>query len=103
VEAQALGPNAKVSEVVSRLAAATEGEVAALRDSESVVVVAVPAEQYLELVTAYIRDRHLSEVNLDGRIAPSDATLSRLGVEQVDPRDTWVPGEGYNATKPPVS
>src|SRR5579863_1718042 len=52
--------------------------------------VVVPAELYLELVTSYIRDRNLMEAQLDGRIVPPEATLAELGVEQVDPRQTWI-------------
>jgi hypothetical protein len=84
---QAFGPNAEVKDVLDRLADETVGEVAALHDAESgTTAIVVPVERYLELITSHISDRNLSEVTLDNRVVPSEAILSGLGVEQVDPK-----------------
>lgn len=91
VLAQALGPAAEVKGVLDRQAGETGEKRTALHDAESgATAVAVPLEQYLELVTSYIRDRHLAQVNHDHRVIPPDTTFSELGVEQVDPQATWL-------------
>lgn len=78
------------------------GQVVALHNAErEATAVVITTEQYLKLVTSLIRDRELTELNLDGRIAPSDATLAGLGVEQINPRDTWFPIPGYDPSRPP--
>jgi hypothetical protein len=90
VLAQALDPSAKVKDVLVRVSEAAS-KVTVLHDAQSgATAFAIPEEQYLELITSYIRDRDLSEVKSDGRIAPSDETLSELGVEEINPRDTWI-------------
>lgn len=97
VLAQAIDSSTQVKDALDRAVTQAAINVTALHDAESgVTAIAVPAERYLELVTSFIRDRNLSEVNLDGRIAPSDATLSELGVEQINPRDTWISVDGYD-------
>jgi hypothetical protein len=96
---RSLGPDAKTGDVLDRLT--SETKVTSLHDSETGATgVVVPAEQYLELVTSYIRDRGLAEVKLDGQVAPTDTTLLDLGVEQVNPRDTWLRIEGYEPRPP---
>ncbi len=88
----ALGPDQHMQHVLDRVSgtASDESVVGLCDDQSNVRAVAVPVEQYLELVTSYIRDRNLSELTLDNRSVPSDATLAELGVEQVDPHATWL-------------
>lgn len=97
---RALGSSAQVQDVLELVN--TQGaDAVALRDPQTdAIVVVVPAGQYLELVTAYIRDRNLAEVKLSGQVTPSEATFSELGVEQVNPRDTWLRIEGYDPGQP---
>ncbi|HTB48560.1 MAG TPA: hypothetical protein VK712_00575 [Verrucomicrobiae bacterium] len=90
VMAQAIAPNAQVSDVLARLADADGENRTALHDPESgMMAIAVPLELYLELVTSYIKEQNLSEGKTDGRTAPTDATLAALGIEQVDPQASW--------------
>ncbi len=96
---QALGPETEARGALDRLA--NGAKVTALYDPESgATAVVVPVEEYLELVTAHIRDRGLAEVGLNGQVAPSDATLSELGVEQVNPRETWLRIGDYDPSGP---
>ena len=102
--AQALSSSANVGDVLDRLADNSASAVTALRDAESgAAAVVVPVSQYLELVTSFIRDRELIEISTEGHhaghAAPSDATLRELGVEQVNPHDTWVPLPGYGPSE----
>lgn len=91
VLAETLDSSTSVKGVLDRVAGEGVCKIAALHDAESgATAVAVPLEQYLELVTSHIRDRSLSEVTLDNRALPSDTTLAVLGVEQVDPQATWL-------------
>jgi hypothetical protein len=89
---QALGPDAQVKNVLDRQVAETsEKRTAVLHDSKTgTTSIAVPLEQYLELVTSYIRDRDLAQLTLDNRAIPPDEALSELWVEQVDPQATWL-------------
>lgn len=99
---RSLGPDVRASNALDQIASGAK--TTALRDPETdTTAVVVPAEQYLELVTSYIRDRDLSEVKLDGQVAPSETTLLDLGVEQVNPRETWLRVEGYDPSGPPNS
>jgi hypothetical protein len=100
---ESLGPETPAKDVLERLSSTVVGNVAVMRDASGTTAVAVPVDRYLELVSSYIRDRQLSEVNLDGRIAPSDGTLGELGVEQVNPRDTWIHVDGYDPNQPAPS
>lgn len=99
----ALDSQSRLAQVIAEVSGEATSKVVALRDTDGAVAgVAIPAEQYLELVTSYIRDRNLSQVTLDNRAVPSDATLAELGVEQVDPNATWLylggqQGHGGNA------
>jgi len=98
--ASGLGADASVREVLARQSSGAGEDITVLRDAAGATAVTIPVEQYLELVTSYIKDNELSEVNLDGRVGPSDAVLSGLGVEQVNPRDTWLRIEGYDPSEP---
>ncbi len=97
--AKALGPSTGVRRALHELNKENaDGEIV-LHDKESgATAVAVPVELYLYLVSSHIRAMNLSEVSPeDGQIRPSDATLSVLGVEQVDPRAVWVhTGDPYH-------
>jgi hypothetical protein len=63
----------------------------ALHDPDiGITAVVVPAEQYLELVTSYVRDRGHWEMQLDGRAASPEGMLSAFGVEQVNPQESWL-------------
>lgn len=86
---RALDPSTGVGDVLHRQ---SNGEdLTVLHDARTgATAVAVPVEQYLQLVSALIGDNELSEVQLDGTIRPSDATLAASGVEQVDPNATWI-------------
>jgi hypothetical protein len=88
---QALGPDAPIRDVLDRQAAETGEKRTVLRDPKTgITSVAVPLEQYLELVTSHIRDRNIAQLTLDNRVIPSDDVLSEFGVEQVDPQATWL-------------
>jgi|HubBroStandDraft_6_1064221.scaffolds.fasta_scaffold89496_2 hypothetical protein len=87
---QALGPAAHVEDILDRLSGEGTSKEVVLHDaSTGTSVVAIPVEEYLELVTSYIRDMNLSNLATDGQIRPSDAALAELGVEQEDPQATW--------------
>ena len=91
VLSEALHPSARVSDVLARLENRTANSVTALHDADSgTTAIAVPLEQYLQLVSAYIGDNQLLEAQLDGRIVPPDTTLEASGVDQVDPQATWI-------------
>lgn len=98
---KALGPDSQVKEALRRVASEGADSVTALRDAESgTAAIVVPVEQYLELISSHIRDRHLAEVQLDGQVAPSESTFAAFGVEQVNPRDTWLGIQGYDPGQP---
>jgi len=99
---QALDPDAPVKTALGHVATQQGAEVVALHDAESgSTAVIVPVAQYLELVSSYIRDRELAEIDLNGRAVPSDATFSALGVEQVDPQESWLRIGGRDPGQPP--
>lgn len=101
VVAQALDSNAGVQDVLHRLDQQGPDGLTVLHDAASgAAAVTIPLDRYLSLVTSDIRDRQLTEANFDGRIGPSDATLSAMGVEQVNPRDTWLPIPSYDPGGP---
>lgn len=85
---QAVTPSHPVADTLSRLV--DEPEVALHDPDSGNTAIAVPLDQYLELVTSFIRDRQLAQITADGRAIPSEATLMGLGVEQVDPQATWL-------------
>ena len=93
---QAISPAQPVADALGRLAGEGSEPRVALHDPESgATAVAVPLEQYLELVTSYIKDRQLAAMTTDARSTPPNATQIELGIEQVDPQATWLyTGEG---------
>jgi hypothetical protein len=97
---RAVGPDVPVKAALGYVAS-QGAEAVALRDAESgTTAVVVSLAQYFELVSSYIRDRELAEVGLDGRVVPSDSTFSALGVEQVNPRESWLRIGGYDPGPP---
>lgn len=97
---RALGPDAPVKAALGPVAA-HDAEAVALHDPDSgVTAVVVPAEQYLELVISYIRDHGHWEMQLDGRAAPPEGTLSAFGVEQANPQESWLRIGGYDPGQP---
>jgi peptidyl-tRNA hydrolase len=103
--ARAIDSHAMTKDVLDQVTGEGARSVVVLRDAESgATAVTVTVEQYLNLVTSLIRDRGLTELNtespLAGRLAPSDATFTDLGVEPVNPRDTWLPIPDYDPTQP---
>jgi hypothetical protein len=97
--AKALGPSNRIRRALYELNKEGADREVVLHDEKSgATAVAVPIELYLYLVTSHIQAMNLSEVSPeDGQIRPSHATLSVLGVEQVDPRAVWVhTGDPYH-------
>lgn len=83
---QALESSAGVRDVLDRL---DGNQQVALHDAESdATAIAVPVEQYVELVRSYIKDRQLFDLTSEAPVP--EATLSQLGVEQVDPHEPWL-------------
>ena len=98
-----VGAHANMQDVLTRLGGEGTAKMVVLHDADSgASAVAVPVEQYLELVTSFLKDGQVSQyqAGLDGRIAPSAAALAELGVEQVNPRDTWGRVADYDPTTP---
>jgi hypothetical protein len=101
VLADAIDPRTVDSELLDRVTGKRAGKLTVIRDTESgATVVVVPVEQYFTLVTSHIRDQGLATMRTDGRVGPFDETLTELGVEQVNPHDTWLPVPGYDPTHP---
>lgn len=103
VAQRALGTTANVKDVLAQLEGDDTAKVAALHDADSgASAVVIPVEQYLELVTSRLRDNEVFTFQAEpsGRVGPQETDLAELGVEQVNPRDTWWRTPGYDPTSP---
>lgn len=87
---RALSPDVLVKEALDQVAAGGSETLAMLDAATGETAIVVPVERYLELVTSHIRDMQLDEMGLDGRTTPSEDTFLALGVEQVDPTESWL-------------
>lgn len=87
---QALDTKASVRDVLARQTGEAAPALTVLRDAETgATSVAVPLDQYLELVTSSIKDADRWIAGNDGGLRPPDDDLAQLGVEQVNPDDSW--------------
>jgi len=94
---EALGPAVSIGEALTQANNSARTQPVVLRDPETEqTAVVLSADEYLDLVTSRVKDRQLYQTFPDRRIGPSAETLADLGVEQVDPRATWWPVEGYD-------
>lgn len=95
--ARAIDPHASISEVLDRATGEGASKLEVIHDERTgATAVVVPVEQYLTLVTSHIAAHSLYAMTAEGRVGPGDATLTELGVEQVNPHDTWLPVPGYD-------
>lgn len=80
------------SNVLAHMRSENVGTIALHEPSVNVTAVVMPVERYLELVgTELANDPFHKEAGPRG-IAPTEAALAAVHVEQVDPSDTWARG-----------